>query len=140
MRTVALLPLLTTLLSGVSGAATAEEVYTEETPPAYVGELGSDYDLWQDGEGGASCAVSLGDQRSIGGYQLDADEDCAAKLELAGDPQAWFLRDDGQLILVDATRQVLLRLDRLHDGTFKDPRDGDYVNAVLLTPRQDSKD
>ncbi|KRW62859.1 AprI/Inh family metalloprotease inhibitor [Pseudomonas sp. TTU2014-080ASC] len=104
--------------------------------PQYAERLKGAYDLWQDGEGGPLCKVRLGDTPTIGGLSLQADEDCASKLNLAGDPYAWFINPNGQLIIIDATRQALLRMKVLEDGSYKDPRDGDYVNAVLLSRPQ----
>jgi hypothetical protein len=101
--------------------------------PAYVGKLLGAWDLWQDGEGGPSCAVQLTDQAILGGFAIEAEADCASKLDLAEEPYAWFLNDHGQLIIVDGARQALLRLNDEHDGSFKDRRAGDYSNAVLLT-------
>jgi hypothetical protein len=118
-----------------SGQST--EAFADEVPPPWVAELKGDYDLWQDGEGGFghNCTVSLTDQRTIGGYELRSDESCEQNLDLAGEPVAWFVRDsEGLLMLIDATRRVLLSMQRQSDGTFKDPRNGDYVDAVLLTP------
>jgi hypothetical protein len=99
----------------------------------YGSRLKGSYDLWQDGEGGPRCAVTLGEKPIRGCLTLIAGEDCASKLALKGHPYAWFINPDGQLIIIDEARQALLRMNGLDDGSYKDPRDGDYVNAVLLT-------
>lgn len=92
------------------------------------------YTLWQDGEGGPTCQLRLTPQRTIGGQAIEGAQRCAASLQLAGDPYAWFMDAQGRLVIVDATRQPLLRMERLPDGDYKDRRQGDYVNAVLLSP------
>jgi len=105
-------------------AATAEET-----------RLSGKHDLWQDGEGGPVCHVTLETTPTIGGHVMQADADCDRKLKLGGDPFAWFLDPAGVLVIVDPARRPLLHLRRLDDGSYKDRRDGDYVNAILLTRR-----
>jgi len=106
-------------------------------PQPEATQLQGRYDLWQDGDGGPLCHVTLGGTPTLGGQALRADADCARKLGLAGDPYAWFMAPDGRLVIIDAARQPLLRMERVGDPRqreFKDRRAGDYNNAVLLTP------
>lgn len=125
--------------AGGAAAASVREAAASEPqfPPASPQErtLQGSYDLWQDGEGGLSCKLELRTEPILGGKALDAAGDCDGNLKLGGDPYAWFLNADGVLVLIDATRRPLLRLERLSDGSYKDRRDGDYVNAILLTRR-----
>jgi hypothetical protein len=113
--------------------ASSEDDGISRDVPAYAKQLKGTYDLWQDGEGGLSCKITLGDQPTLGGLTVQADQDCAEKLALEGDPYAWFINDEEKLIIIDAARQALLRMETIPDGSYKDRRDGDYVNAVLLT-------
>lgn len=131
----ALLPSL--LLAACPGKAAATDAFVEEVVPPWVAELRGDYTLWQDGEAGLGqlCDIILGVDRTIGGYAVSTDGKCEEQLQLAGEPAAWFLREDGYLILIDAARQALLTMQRLPDGGWKDSRNGDYVDAVLLDPR-----
>ncbi|WP_297799385.1 AprI/Inh family metalloprotease inhibitor [uncultured Brevundimonas sp.] len=66
--------------------------------------------LWEDYEGGTVCIVDLTANRTIGGYDIGYDDKCLAQLELGGDVAAWFPADDGTLVMIDATRKVLLRM------------------------------
>lgn len=104
-------------------------------PSAEETRLSGKHDLWQDCEGGPVCHVTLETAPTIGGHVIQAEADCARKLKLGGDPFAWFLDPAGVLVIVDPARRPLLHLRRLDDGSYKDRRDGDYVNAVLLTRR-----
>lgn len=91
------------------------------------------YELWQDGEGGLGCELLLKAEPIPGGNALEADADCDENLDLGGDPHAWFVDGEQVLVIVDAARQPLLRMERLSDGDFQDRRDGDFVNAVVLS-------
>jgi len=101
-------------------------------PDAYVAELKGHYHLWEDVEGGRVCDVTLEDSRTIGGYAVTADDACVAKLETQGDLFAWFIRDDGAFVFIDATRQPLLTLEALQDGSFYLRRHGQQ--SLNLTP------
>jgi len=102
---------------------------------AYVADLKGRQDLWEDVESGRVCSVTLEDVRTIGGYAVTADDECVVKLDVGGDLFAWFIRDDGALVFIDATRQPLLTLDRLPDGTFYVNRYGQQ--SLNLTPAND---
>jgi len=54
--------------------------------------------------------------------------------KLTGDPAAWFLDRERWLVLIDATRQVLLRMLPLDDGTFRADRSADGLESLNLTP------
>jgi hypothetical protein len=92
------------------------------------------YDLWQDGEGGQVCKLTLQSGRTIGGHPLKAATGCDERLSLGGAPQAWFVDAQGRVVIVDATRRVLLRMEPLDNGEYRDRRRGDYVDAVILSP------
>lgn len=133
-------PLALTLALGMGAAPgpmlLAQSDMQPRTPPAQVEALQGRYDLWQDGEGGPLCTLRLTPQRTIGGFAVAGAAQCAQKLELAGDPHAWFVREDGVLLMLDAARQPLLYMRPLGQGEFKDSRQGDYVNAVILSPKR----
>jgi hypothetical protein len=112
-------------------ASVAEHTFPPASPAEH--KLAGAYNLWQDGEGGPSCKLTLQAEPILGGNALDVEADCDAKLKLGGDPHAWFLNADGLLVIIDAARQPLLRMEQQPDGDYKDRRAGDYVNAVLLT-------
>lgn len=66
--------------------------------------------LWEDYEGGTVCNVDLIANRTIGGYDIAYDEACVNSLDIGGDIYAWFPADDGQIVFIDVTRKVLLRM------------------------------
>lgn len=101
-------------------------------PDPSIALVAGRYELWEDTEGGESCDVALEQARTIGGHVLVADEACLAKLDLDGEPLAWFVAADGALVFIDATRQRVLTLERHHDGSFYVPRAGRY--SLNLTP------
>lgn len=76
------------------------------------------FDLWEDYEGGTVCSVYLTANRVIGGYGIDYDPDCIARLEIDGDIGAWFPTDDGFIVMIDETRKALLRMHKLPDGDY----------------------
>lgn len=69
------------------------------------------FNLWEDYEGGQVCPIELENVRTIGGYTLVFDEDCLTKLKLP-DAQAWFPAEDGAIVIIDATRKILVRLSK----------------------------
>src|SRR5690606_22992846 len=56
-----------------------------EAPEAYATRLKGPYRLTEDREGGRSCAVTLTDERTIGGYAASGDNRC-----IAGFALPWF--------------------------------------------------
>lgn len=121
-----------------ASAAAAASAVPQPGPPepgAEEARLSGKHDLWQDGEGGPVCHVTLTTTPTIGGNAIQAEDDCDRKLKLGGDPFAWFINPAGVVVIVDPARRPLLHLERLADGSYKDRRDGGDVNAVLLTRR-----
>jgi hypothetical protein len=114
-------------LVGLLGLSSAAQARSPSTPAP------GRYTLWQDGEGGPTCQLRLTTHKAIGGQAIEGGQRCAARLKLEGDPYAWFVDAQGRVVILDATRQPLLRMERLADGDYKDRRQGDYVDAVLLT-------
>lgn len=110
------------------------ETHTRPAAQSALAPQPGRYALWQDGEGGRVCKLTLLSARTIGGQALKAQEDCDGRLSLGGDPQAWFVAEQGYVVIIDATRRVLLRMEPLGDGDYRDRRRGDYVDAVILSP------
>jgi len=92
------------------------------------------YDLWEDFEGGKVCNIKLDDEQTIGGFVLEGDEDCFSALKLGGDPYAWFLDSEGQLVVTDATRKVLARFAPVEGGAFYFRRTDAGLESLSLTP------
>ncbi len=118
---------LAALLLSVTALAAAA---MNAAPPA------GHYEIWEDVEGGAVCELLLEDASSIGGFALAGDNGCMAVFKFSGDPHAWFLDDNGGLAIIDATRKILARFERLADGSFYARRDADGLENLNLTPKQ----
>ncbi len=118
---------LLVLLAGGSPAMAADPDPTQ---------LKGKWELWEDHEGGTVCPITLESGQAIGGFALTGSEACFRKLKLRGDPYAWFLDKDGNFILIDATRKMLARFDRLEDGTFYARRGGEGLDNLNLTPKR----
>ena len=125
------------------GAPVSEEASTSsgaglkddglQAPAGDLSVLG-DFALWEDREGGLVCPVELESARTIGGHSIVFDEDCVSRLQLGGDLHAWFAADDGSIVLIDATRRVLVRLKRLENGDYYANRGGGLENLNLTRP------
>lgn len=97
--------------------------------------LKGQWELWEDHEGGTVCALGLDNAPAIGGFALEGSEACLRTLKLKGDPYAWFLDPQGNVVLIDATRKAVLRLDRLDDGSFYAQRREEGLENLNLTPK-----
>lgn len=122
----------------VAGMTDGGDVDDGLSAPAepFVARVAGDYDLWEDTEGGQVCRITLQRHRVIGGYGVAVqDPDCLQVLELDGDPYAWFIADDGALVVLDAARTVLLRMppNRGGGGVFYQRRDDQGRRALMLS-------
>jgi len=100
----------------------------------YAGKLKGAYEIWEDFEGGKVCPLALDDEQSIGGFALEGDDQCMEPFKLTGDPNAWFLDDEGWLVLIDAARQTLVRFRPDEKGGFYADRTADRLESLNLTP------
>jgi len=108
-------------------------------PDAWASQLQGRHVLREDVQGGRGCRITLTDQRTIGGYALTSDEPCIRRLAIPEDIFAWFIDAEGRLVLIDATRKPLLRMQPLSsDGEFhaqrSPPQRGNLVLSVDTTP------
>ena len=94
------------------------------------------FDLWEDYEGGTVCSVYLTANRVIGGYGIDYDPACIARLEIDGDIAAWFPTDDGFIVMIDDTRKALIRMHTLPDGDYYVVRQSEGKANLNLTRPQ----
>lgn len=101
---------------------------------AGVSGLKGNYDIWEDFEGGKVCPIRLEDGTTIGGFALAGDDQCMQTFKFDGDPAAWFVDDEGWLVLIDATRKILVRLAPSTDGSFYANRTADGLESLNLTP------
>lgn len=93
-----------------------------------------DFALWEDREGGLVCPVELESARMIGGHSIVFDEECVSRLKLGGDLYAWFAAEDSSIVLIDATRRVLVRLKRLPNDDYYAEREAGLENLNLTRP------
>ena len=93
-----------------------------------------DFALWEDREGGLVCHIELERARVIGGHSIVFDEDCIKRLELGGDLAAWFAADNGDIVLIDDTRKVLVRLKKHRKDEYYAVREGYVENLVMDRP------
>ncbi|WP_257558051.1 protease inhibitor Inh/omp19 family protein [Sphingobium sp. CFD-2] len=114
-----------------------------DAPYVYASRMKGIYELAEDREGGRACRIILTDERTIGGYEAQADNACTALFALpwfcghddvidteknctpgpTEDVFAWFVAPDGQIVLIDGARQPLFRLTPLSDGIYYERRD-----------------
>ena len=92
------------------------------------------YDIWEDFEGGKVCKINLGDEPTIGGYALEGDANCFAAFKLDGDPYAWFVDQERRIVIIDATRKILIRFEPVEDGAFYARRTDAGLENINLTP------
>ncbi|WEK50235.1 MAG: AprI/Inh family metalloprotease inhibitor [Candidatus Kaistia colombiensis] len=103
---------------------------------ADVSTLKGSYSIWEDFEGGKVCPIQLDDGTTIGGFALEGDDQCMQTFKFDGDPAAWFVDDEGWLVLIDATRKILVRLAPSTDGAFYANRTADGLESLNLTPER----
>lgn len=117
-----------------AGAGAPDSVASRSDPA--VSRIKGHYVLWEDFEGGRMCQISLTDTPTIGGFAATADDACVRQLGIAEDVFAWFIApDDGWLVLIDATRRILLRLQPQQDGSFYAVRtEMQLPNLMLSVP------
>lgn len=96
--------------------------------------IAGEYSIWEDFEGGTVCPMTLENERTIGGYVLTGDDDCMVPFKLSDDPYAWFVDDEGKLVIIDVTRKVLVRFEPLQDGSFYAQRQAEGLENLNLTP------
>lgn len=130
-------PLAAPVVANVTAAAEDDDGL-RDTPEAYAVSLQGEWDLWQDVEGGRVCPITLSATPLIGGYAVRADAKCVAQLPLEGEVYAWFIADNEQLVLADATRKALARMVPNQDGTFYLDRSGTGFESVVLSRKQTS--
>jgi hypothetical protein len=117
------------LLLGCSQPALTSEHRGEQAAPSEgldavidddVTKVMGHFELWQNdrGDDAQMCNVEFLGSRAIGGYRINADERCLHKIGIE-DISAWFVTDSGEtLVLIDATRKVVMRLQRGENGYY----------------------
>lgn len=93
-------------------AATLAASAPASAPPALLGG----WVFGRDGEGAATCNVTLHPDRVIGGFRLEAPAACRRVLPRAGDLYAWHVATSGALVLSDPLRKPIVVLPRGSDG------------------------
>ncbi|OCJ18310.1 metalloprotease [Rhizobium sp. AC44/96] len=79
--------------------------------------------------GKPGCSVTLDTGTAIGGYSLSGQDSCSKPLPFLAQAYSWNFDDNGDLILIDATRKVLARFVESEGSPLK--TEGD--DPLLLT-------
>lgn len=127
------------LLLGVAPALAQSSSVPEGTPPApdsvvpedlqpFVG----DWLLEQEDESAPRCPIRLLDAEAIGGYAVELPEPCPAPYP-ADRIAAWNVDETNAVLLLDAERHVVIRLEEDEDGLYDTP-EGSTPRFYLLSP------
>ena len=107
------LPLLAALAA--LAALVAVPAVAREAPADYAGQ----WTVSGVTEGAEVCLITLGDEAAIGGWTLEAPQDCFDRLGIPRDVAAWVVYPDGAIGFIDPLRRTLL--------TFAPTAIGGYV-------------
>ncbi len=113
-------------LAQQSSASSSEDA--QSTVPDELQGMVGDWVLQLDGDNPPTCALTLSDQQSIGGWAVQIPDACPTPFPAAADLLSWNIDPaDNSVIFLNAERKITLRL-------FED-EDGLYDNAPDSTPR-----
>jgi len=99
-----------------------------------------DWVLQQEDENLPTCALTLTDQQSIGGWAVQIPDACPAPYPSADDLATWNIDpEDNSVIFLNAERKVTLRLFEDEDGLYDNAPDSP-VRLYLLAPYDDNGD
>jgi hypothetical protein len=111
--------LFATILAAFAAApALAQDVAVSTVPPELQGMVG-DWVLEQEDQALPRCAITLTEDEASGGWAVVVPEPCPAPYPAAAALAAWTVdSEDGSVLLLDAERQVTLRLFEDEDGLY----------------------
>lgn len=104
----------TVLVLAALAAAVALPAAALEAPKDYAGT----WTLGGVSEGDEVCTVKLGDEAAIGGWAIEAPQDCLDKLGVSPDVAAWTVYPDGAIGFIDPLRKMLLKFDPVEIGGY----------------------
>ncbi len=124
-----LVPLAFTLVLGEGHPAASQDI-DPEIVRATAGEW-----LAAPVDGSPGCRMTLTTEGAIGGYGIEgAEEACAKTVPLLVDAAAWNFGDNGQIILIDPLRKVLVRFDE-QEGSPHRSNDGTHLFFLQGAPK-----
>ena len=99
-----------------SSSAASDE---QSTVPEELQSMVGDFVLAQEDETLPTCPIRFTDQQAIGGWAVEMPAPCLAPYPSADQIAAWNVDEsDGSVLLMDATRKVVMRLFEDEDGLF----------------------
>ena len=120
-------------LSQDSSSAPASSEEQSTVPEELQGMVG-DWVLQQEDENLPTCALTLTDQQSIGGWAVQIPDACPAPYPAADDLVSWNIDpEDNSVIFLNAERKVTLRLFEDEDGLYDTDPDK-QPHFYLLSP------
>jgi hypothetical protein len=91
----------------------------ESTVPEHLLGMIGDWRLEQEDQSLPICGLRFTEDQSIGGWAIEVPEPCPAPFPPPDSFAAWNIDDsDGAVLILDAERQVVLRLFEDEDGLF----------------------
>ncbi|MEO6014121.1 MAG: AprI/Inh family metalloprotease inhibitor [Devosia sp.] len=91
----------------------------DSTVPEHLQGMVGDWRLEQEDQTLPICALKFSDEEAIGGWAIEVPEVCPAPYPPSDSLVAWNVDDsDGSVIILDAERNVVLRLFEDEDGLY----------------------
>ena len=112
-----------------AGTASAQVLMDlDSIDPAMIVDFLGDWSI-QNEDGSKACKVTLSREATIGGLAIDVDPDCAKVFPVMDEVVAWRLYEDWQIVLVDATRKLLIRFST-PDNTYVAAPETDGITTI----------
>lgn len=86
----------------------------------------------QNADASKSCKVTLSREVTIGGLEIDVDPGCAKIFPVMQHVTAWRLYEDWQIVLVDPTRNPLIRFSTPDNAYVADPETDGITTIVKI--------
>lgn len=120
------------LLATCCAALAAQEPKTIDPASVDPRLLGDMFGRWEvrDATGRRRCMVTLGNQPTIGGMEIDVASGCAKTFPVMGDIAAWTLLDDWGIGFSDATRKLRIRFFTPDERYIAQPEVDGVANIV----------
>jgi hypothetical protein len=102
-----------------SSADPAASSSAESSVPDELQSMVGDFTLAQEDDTLPTCPIRLTDQQAIGGWAIELPAACPAPYPPADQLVAWNVDEsDGSVLLMNAQRQVVMKLFEDEDGLF----------------------
>ena len=118
----------------ILGLAPLPTLAQEVTVPEHLLGMVGDWRLEQEDQSLPVCGLKFTEEQSLGGWAIELPEPCPAPFPPADSFVAWNVDDnDGSVLIIDAERNVVLRLLEGEDGLFVTP-EGQFPAFYLMLP------